>query len=283
MKDGQPETSAEETISDPIVAADGKFNENWRETLEEDIRNEKCLQTFGDINGMAKTLVHQARMVGKDKVVLPDDKSPDTSWDEFYKAVGRPDTPEDYGFAEPEDFPEGLYDSELSTAAASLFHKIGLTPKQAKAIFDFHNEASVSALAKHGEQKEAERLEADRELKDKLGVAYDERIHFANRVINEFTQEGEDREAFLAKYGNDPDFIDFAGRVASKFVEHKVVIADKMNKLTPSNALAKAEELRNTPGYISGELSNTSPARYKAITDEIAALYNIAYPEKAAG
>jgi hypothetical protein len=67
--------------------------------------------------------------------------------------------------------------------------------------------------------------------------------------------------------------------MAKKFVEHKVITAD-INTPTPTDALAAAETLRNTPGYITGELANTSPARYKQITQEISSLMEQAYPEQ---
>ena len=77
---------------------------------------------------------------------------------------------------------------------------------------------------------------------------------------------------------HNPVEAELLANLAKKFIEHKVISAD-LSQSTPVEALAKAEELRNTPGYINGELYKTSPSRHTQITAEIKAITEKAYPE----
>jgi hypothetical protein len=88
----------------------------------------------------------------------------------------------------------------------------------------------------------------------------------------------ENKAEVLDAIGSNPIVCDFLANMAKKFVEHKVISAD-VTQPTPNDALAEADVLRNTPGYITGELANTSPAKYKQITEQIRVLMQKAYPE----
>ncbi len=91
---------------DPVTSVD-----NWRETLPEDIRDDKVIQETKDITSMAKRLVDANKFISK-SVRLPDDG--DTSgMDELYNKLGRPETVEGYDVKRP-DLPEGMkYDEGL--------------------------------------------------------------------------------------------------------------------------------------------------------------------------
>ena len=128
------------------------------------------------------------------------------------------------------------------------------------------------------EAKVQETQAAEEAFKKQWGGAYEERLHLANRMIEENVSD-ENKPALLDAIGNNPQVADFLANIAKKFVEHKIISAE-VDQPTPTEALAQVEELRNTPGYITGELANTSPARYKQITQDIAALYQKAYPDK---
>ena len=275
MADEPIETPQETPI--PLVDHEGKFSENFVESLPEEIRGEKVLSNLGDFPNMMKQFVHAQKQIGMDKVVIPNEKSTENDWSEFYRKIGRPDTAGDYGLAMPEDFPKEYDSEDLRDAAQELFHKIGLTKAQANALHDFNNANVLSSLQTQAEQMKIDKDNAERQLREELGVAYDDRLHFANRLIDDYTDEGEQRERFLKKFGNDPDFARFAGRVGSRLVEHKLIKGEREGAMTKKEALQKAEELRATDGFLTGKLATTNPAKFKWIESEIQRLYDLAY------
>ncbi len=87
-----------------------------------------------------------ARAKTEGMVKAPTSESAPEEWDAFYKAAGRPDTPEGYGFKAPETMPEGVaWDQPLAEKFAAVAHKIGLTPAQAAALSEFQIQGIAEA------------------------------------------------------------------------------------------------------------------------------------------
>lgn len=87
--------------------------------------------------------------------VLTNESTPEEV-EAFYKAVGRPDKPEDYGIAKPEKLPDGVeWDEEASKRFAPVAHKLGLTPTQVKALTDWQIEqvGTTTAAARESAQQ----------------------------------------------------------------------------------------------------------------------------------
>ena len=228
--------------------------------------------------GLASQLVNAQKMIGKsaDMVVVPTEKSTQAEWDEFHSKTGRPDTIDGYEISHAEGI--GEIDAEVETALKNFAHSKGLSPATVQGLIELDDARMLAMRQAMDDADVAEKQTTEEALKKQWGGAYEERLHLANRMINENASE-ENKEAVLEVIGNNPIVADFLANIAKKFVEHKIINAD-VSQSTPVEALGKAEELRNTTGYITGELANTSPVRYKQITQEIATLMETAYPEK---
>jgi hypothetical protein len=263
----------------PIINPDGTFTEKWRDSLPEEIRGEKCLDTVTDFPNAIKQLVHHKKMVGANKVALPTEKSTPAEWDAFYAAVGRPQTEGDYQAEIPEDM-KSLYTDERLAAIRKRAFTAGATQKQF-ATFLQEDLAASSQLLQDLDQAEQRQKDEDvLALKKEFGAAYDERMHVANRLIAEtFGNNETGKLAFLAKYGADPDMVRFASAVGAKMVEHKGLIA-QLTTNTPGEALAKINELRATKGYL--QMSSEMPREERdGITAKIREYTKQAYPEPA--
>ena len=263
-----------------IIGDDGNFSENWMEAagVPEDLRGDLTLKSTKNIAGMASQLVNAQKMIGKsaNMVVIPTEKSTQTEWDTFYSATGRPDTPDDYQISHLEGI--GETDTQLESAFKALAHSEGLRPSTVQKLIALDDNRIMAGMDAIAKAQQAEKEATILALKEKWGAAYDERLHLANRMIEENTDEAS-KAAVLESIGNSPVVADFLANIAKKFVEHKIINAS-ITQSTPVEALARAEELRRTPGYISGELYKTSPASHASITAEIAKIMEKAYPEK---
>jgi len=234
-----------------IVGEDGKFAENWKETLPEDIRGEVCLGTVNDIPSMAKQFVHAQRMIGKDKIALPKEDSPDAVWDAFYTATGRPTTPADYNLKAPKDFPEELFSTEMAGKAQDLFHKIGLNQKQADALLAFNTDAALVAMQNEQNADELSMKELTDGLYAEWGNAFEQKKHFGNMAVTEAVLGDEEfQKRLMAKYGNDPDLIRAFANLGAKFAEHGAPTVPQIP--TPTDYDQQIQEIMNTPEYRGG-------------------------------
>ena len=204
----------------PLVNSDGELKEGWRETLPEDIRGDKVFDRVSNFEGIMKSLSSAEKAFGKDKIVKPNEASSDVEWDAYYAAGGRPDTAADYNLTRPEELPEEHYSQELATAAQELFHKIGLSQKQADALFAFNNSNVIAVLAKNAQDAELESTTLKNGLYAKWGNAYEQRKHLGNAAVESGTVgDVEFKERLLGKFGNDPDFIEYSANLGAKFQE----------------------------------------------------------------
>jgi len=269
-------TTTTETPPVPLVDADGKFSENFKDSLPEEIRGEKILDNLGDFHGAMKQLIHAQKQIGKEKVVLPNEKSTENDWNMFYDQIGRPKTWQDYKFVKDESLPEEIYDDALRDKFLEGYYKAGGSQKLLDYLNAFENERLKSGLESMQAQRDKELREVTEALKAKWGAAYDQRLHLANLMVNENSEEGEERDMVLSIIGNNPIVADFLANIAKKFTEDRA-ITGSMKTPTPSEAKAEAEKLRMTPGYLDGKLFDSNPTRYNEITKKIQELYEVAY------
>jgi len=269
-----PETAqATQVAPVSIIGENGQFTDGWKETLPEDIRNEVCLNTVTDVSSMAKQFVHAQRMIGKDKIVVPKEGSPEADWEAFYIAAGRPETAGDYNLKRPEELPEEYFSQDLANKAQDLFYKIGLSKKQADALMAFNTSNTLSALKDKENAEELAEQTAHDALNEKWGNAKPQRMHLGNVAINEAAQGDEGFQKQLSEaIGTNAILVEAFSNLGAKFAEHSAPEVAMIP--TPGDYDEKIREITNTPEYIGG---NEIP---KAIHDAAVAKVNRLFEEK---
>ena len=63
---------------------------DWKSGLSEDIRADKSLENIKDISGLAKSYIHAQKMVGADKIPVPNKYATEDDWNAVYEKLGRP-------------------------------------------------------------------------------------------------------------------------------------------------------------------------------------------------
>jgi hypothetical protein len=247
---------------------DGTFAENWREGLPEEIRTEESLGNVKDFSDLATQYVHAQKTIGKKGVIVPTDKSPDTEWDAFFTAIGRPKTAGDYTAEVPDQLSQ-IYTEERIGALKEMAHKIGVTDKQFNAFLKMDMENTVNILKAEEEAEEQQRINAEEELRKRFGAAFEERRHIASRLLAELRPNPSERMVIQEKWGNDPDFIELFSEAGAKLVESEALVAT-LQETTPKEAERELESIRNTPGFILPDadgnlLKDTNPARHQEL------------------
>ena len=64
---------------------------SWRDSLDAELKDTASLANFTDINALAKSYVNATSMLGKDKIVVPNQHTTDDDWKEIWSKLGMPD------------------------------------------------------------------------------------------------------------------------------------------------------------------------------------------------
>jgi len=260
----------------PLVGADGKFSESWRDGFSEDVRDAACWENVTDLENMAKQFVNQRSAIGKDSIVMPKEGAEPEEWNTFYKAIGRPDAPTEYQCDVPNEL-KPIFSDERVGKARELAHKLGISNAQFTAYMQHEMQEAAVLLETKATEEGRVKQAAEQALRTEYGAAFDERMHVAKRLVAEAIPNEEGRMAFLEKFGNDTDFIRFASVVGARLVEHKALVAN-LTEDAPGDALHQIKELQRKPGYMSADSTEMTNDEREAITVKIRDLHKIAYP-----
>lgn len=243
------ETTETTTVPASMIGEDGNFVEGWQKMLkDETLHEDKTLQTIKNVDGMANILVSTKRMVGANKISVPNENTTDEEWESWHTAGGRPPTAADFNIARPDDFPEENWNNDIALAAQDLFHKIGLNTKQAAAITEFNNANIMAAVKTQNDAIIANRQEIKDGLFKDWGAAYPQKEHQGNYAIEKGAGGDAELKARLtAKFGDDPDFIRFASNIGGKFAEHGDIVDSHI--ATPGDIQAEIDKEMQTEAY----------------------------------
>ena len=69
---------------------------SWKNTISEQFRNDPSIEKFTEIDALAKSYINATKMIGQDKVAIPNNNSTDDQWNEVYDKLGRPESADKY-------------------------------------------------------------------------------------------------------------------------------------------------------------------------------------------
>jgi len=126
-----PPTPAAETPTQPStgwVNPDGTFGDKWLDALPEDVQDYKdTLSKYKSVPDMAKALANANALIGK-KLGVPNENSTPEEVSAFRKAMGVPESLEEYKFA-PDALPEGMtWSDDFAKPFAEVAHKHSIPP-----------------------------------------------------------------------------------------------------------------------------------------------------------
>jgi hypothetical protein len=166
------ETQIEQPV--PTVA------KSWKEAIPEDLRNDPNISKFTELEALAKSYVNATRMIGQDKVAVPNNNSTDDQWNEVYDKLGRPESPDKYQLdikSEAVPLDEGAIKSFAENA-----HQLGLNNKQAQGILEFYKNSMEGSLQQNQIDMETAQANAEQELRKEWGGNYEANIKKAGAV-----------------------------------------------------------------------------------------------------
>lgn len=217
--------------------------QNWKDTLPEELKGEKVLESIQDIPGLAKSYIHAQKMIGSDKIPVPNKFATDEDWQAVYDKLGRPQEPNAYNFKLDEN---SSIDENALKGFKEAAHKNGLLPKQAEGIMKFYDEMTQSYMQDLNSKSEQGRMHAEENLKKEWGPAYENKLNQAGATAKKYLQ-GEFSNLTLAdgtRVGDHPDFVKAFANIANDLGEDSLVQATGPQYMTPKEIDKQLRELQ---------------------------------------
>jgi hypothetical protein len=169
------EETTQDTGSQDVATAVSAAPVGFLDSLPEDLRVEPSLRNFTDPASLAKSYVHAQRMIGADKIPLPGKTATDEDWANVWSKLGRPQAPSEYEL----NFENPVFgDNELESFKKSAF-EAGLNNRQVERMAKFLDEAVSGARSSRSEMTEKAVYEAEQELRQEFGQAFEQRMALA--------------------------------------------------------------------------------------------------------
>jgi hypothetical protein len=267
-----PEAVVEAPAPGSFVNPDGTFKEGWDKALvPEDFQGRNVYKSFVDLPSLMKLIGNQDATIKRQGkgLMVPDEKATPTEKEAFYKALGRPDKPEDYKVNIPPELAQHSDPAIIADFRKFAFEK-GYTQQNFDAAVEFDLGRYQKGAQAQQQATIANRERITGELNKEYGPAYNERMGIANRLISENLPAEEVKE-LTGALGDSKALIHLLANIGVKFMEAKGVSPEGGDAaMTTAEARNKAKELMESPGYVDGSMPE---AMRKKITDQVHELY----------
>ena len=199
---------------------------DFKTLIPDAYKDEKALQNFQDMDGFVKSYLHSQKLVGADKIPIPNKYATDEDWNAVYEKLGKPKSPDGYEYNLPKE--AKLDDNSLKAFSAEA-HKLGLLPKQAQGIIKYYNDLAGASETEANNKAEAARTEAEKNLRKEFGSTYNDRIMAAKKLAtttlgNEFLNNTILQDG--SKLGDNPVVVKAFADLAAQMSEDNIVKGD---------------------------------------------------------
>ena len=215
---------------------------NFKDLIPENFREEKSLENFNNMEDFVKSYLHAQKLVGADKIPVPNKHATEEDWNEVFKRLGAPNSPEDYKY--------NFKDQEMDQGQVQEFnktaHRLGLLPKQAEGLIKFYNDLNGNIAASQEEQAAQAQLNTEAELKKEYGPQYAKRLDQAKRLaVNSLGQEFLENTYLKdgSRLGDNLTVIKAFSNLADKLSEDPIIQGDGSSYMTAKDIEKEITEL----------------------------------------
>ena len=230
----------------------------WKDTISEQFRNDPSIEKFTEIDALAKSYINATKMIGQDKLVIPNNNSTDDQWNEVYSKLGRPESADKYILdAKSETVP--MEESAIKSFAEQS-HKLGLNNKQAQGILEFYKNNMEGTAQQSKIDTETAQVQSEQQLRQEWGRDFEGKVKQAGA---------------LAKANIDPDVLDMQLQNGIRLGDHPEIIkgfAKIASMMSEDKILSTESENVNTTKDLESEIA-------AIMNDKTGPYYNNSHPE----
>ena len=267
--DQTPTPPVDDNTQTPPVENTPPVEFDWKSKIDPELAKEASLATFTDINDVVKSYVHARRMVGKDKIVLPDPEyATEEEWNNVYKKLGLPEK-DKYKV----EFGEAKYDEEFKKAFTENAHAAGVLPKQAQKIWEFMHGQIEGASNKSSEQYKAKLEQDAANLQKEWGSGYQAEMETAKQAFRQFADDDTIKYFKESGLASDVNMIKFLNKIGKSLNE------DTFDRQTVKHLGVTKEDAQRKINTINGNSKHpywdAQHPSHKQAVDDMANYYKV--------
>jgi len=201
-------------------------NKTWKEAISEEFRSDPNIEKFTEIDALAKSYINATKMIGQDKVAVPNKNSTEDQWNEVYDKLGRPESADKYSLNVKSDIVP-MEETSIKQFAENA-HKLGLNQKQAEGILDFYK-TNMEGMAQQSKvDTETAQAQSAQELRQEWGREFDTNIKKAGALAKaNMNAEVLDMELKNGmRLGDHPEIIKGFAKIAGMMSEDNMVTTE---------------------------------------------------------
>ena len=240
------------------------------ESLPDDIRHEPVLKNFKSWDALAKSYVHANRKLGvpSDQLMqIPQGENAD--WNGVYKAMGRPDTPDQY---------ELNGTGEMADNFRNQAHQLGLSQKQASELMNWYSEVQSSVDSSDDEDFAKEQVQWVADLQKEWGDSYIKNTKLAERAFRQFGSEDALEVMNATGLGSHPALVKMFSQIGQFLAEDGQLTGNQQGRIggiTPGSAKTRIDELLNDKDFTTRYYDQYHP-RHQDAVNQMQRLYEAA-------
>jgi hypothetical protein len=237
----QNNTEATAEVNNTVLS-EQNTETNFKDLIPESFREEKSLNNFNNMEDFVKSYLHAQKLVGADKIPVPNKHATDEDWNEVFKRLGAPDTPDGYKY----NFKDQEVDENSVKAFNETAHRLGLLPKQAEGLIKFYNELNQNQSQSLEEQATQAQMRTEAELKKEFGPQYSKRLDQAKKLAVNSLGEDFLNDTILkdgSRLGDNLTVIKAFSELADKLSEDPIIQGDGSQYMTAKDIEKEITEL----------------------------------------
>ena len=228
----QPDVQTTTTLTSETPTTEQPKEIDFKTLIPEAYKEEKSLQNFSNMDDFVKSYLHSQKLVGSEKINVPNKYATDEDWKEVYKKLGTPENADGYKYDLPED--HRIEDDVLKNFSNEAV-KLGLLPHQAQGIMKYYNDVINQGMANQTAQMKVAQEESEKELRKEYGATFDRQIQSAKNLAHSTLGKEFITDTLLqdgSRLGDNPTVIKAFVNLANKLSEDTMVKGDSVPFLT---------------------------------------------------
>ena len=242
--EAQPQAT-QATVANADTPAPQPTQSTWKDSISEVYRNDPNIEKFTEADALAKSYINAVRMIGQDKMIVPNKNFTEDQWEEAYIKMGRPDSADKYSLDIKSDVVP--LDEQAIKSFQEQSFKLGLNNEQAKGVLDFYKNNMEAQTQQAKVDAETSQAQAQNLLRQEWGRDYDANIAKAKSLAtaNLAPEVFEMQLADGSRLGDNVDVIKGFAKIASMMSEDKILSTESENMDKSEDIQTEIDQIMN--------------------------------------
>lgn len=225
--------AANNTAAGGIIGDDFSFGPEFiSKAVPEEYRDHPEIKNAKDLPTFIKNHMNLVKKIGEKTEGLikkPSEQSTPEEIAEYRKAMGVPESADQYQFERPQ-LPDGMvFDENMEKEVREVFHKLNISAEAAKELYNWYNnyELELAKQIEASSKKMVENTISELKKPENWGSDYDKNVEITKQAYNRL---GLDELAKLTGFGDHPAFIKYAYNLSKVISDDVIITGDAVSK-----------------------------------------------------